>query len=621
MAREWLQTQHPLYTERYVEWAQNERRYRGGMHVLSELRRFDWETAPLTLSIDSNTALADREQAYQKAAELALLDPSMKLAGTPGEHYTSRQAQALYLNFGESFLAMLGGHLFKKRPSPDDGGLNFGSLGIVRRDRAGDAPTSAELVYYNIDGVGNDGSQWDAWWSDVTRWAGVTGHRWLFVEATTQPGVTQRDVQQGKRPYLVHHSPLEVLNWDYVNGQLAWALIQLPPRAAVIKDGALTRETTGPVRLYVQKGFTGLDEASDGGLIFSAGGWWTFDGDGDPITGEGTTGTWDKTGGEIPLWPHFYQRDKDYFSRPGMTEVGSAAVAYMNLDSAANYDVWDSASSLLFLLGVDPDSFKVAMDKFSAGAKFIPVPMTQPALGSTGGSVVPTVYDGSMGAVTADVFAKRMLAIREAVREITGMEVSGAPDSSGLSKIAGFGDSKSPRLALLASEVETSQNIALLFLERRFGYTREMASVRWTRDFELAPVIDSIERLVALQKDSGVESPTLTARALTTAAKNAGLVTDDQDEQVIADEFAASARVAATSRKQAAGLAGEFGRKGIDIQAPNASQMPALAEIMRAVAAGEMTQDEGMTAMQDVLTPTPNAADTNALPPPSASGN
>ncbi len=611
--RDWLKRQHPIYEARRAEWERNERRYRGGTHVISELRRFDWETC--------STALPEGERAAQEA--LANRTVLAQMAGQPGEHYTDRQNQATYLNFPEAFMTMLRGHLFRKRPSADSGGLSFGTLGEVRKDRKGDAPTNAELVYFNVDGVGNDGAQWDAWWSDVTSWAGVTGHRWCFVESTTRPAVTSADVQAGARPYLVHHSPLEITNWDYVEGRLAWALLQLPPRPARIVNGDIVREQKGPMRLYVRKGFTGLDEGDETGLKFSAGGWWTFDDEGKQLTGEGDTGTWDKTRGEIPLWPHFYQRDKDNMSRSAVTEIANAAVAYMNLDSAANYDAWDAASSLQFLLGVDPDSFKVAVDKMMAGSKLIPVPIVRTDLGGTA-AVVPSVQDSSAGAVTAEVFTKRLQAIRESVKEITSLEVSGVPDASGVSKQAGFGESKAPRLGLLASEVETSQNIALMFLELRFGSTKPSASVQWTRDFELAPLMDSIERLFDLQNASKISSATLSARAMTVAAKESGMLTTDEDEATVEGEFAESARALAASTLQIAGLTSEFGRDGVPTdpsaapadpsatppKAPdqiiqtttdsvlNGAQISAAVDIVKSVADGELPLDAGLGMIQ-----------------------
>lgn len=559
--REWLKAVHPLYALRQEEWERNERRYRGGTSVAVELRRFDWETLYVGVMAEQETMLAMREERD--------LDGSRRhtfLAGAPGEHYRARQSQAVYLNFPEQFMGMLKGHLFRKRPMPPDG-LKFGTLGEVRRVRDSSAPTNAEIIYYNVDGIGNDGSQWDAWWADVTGWSGVTGHRWLFAEATPTGATTKADVLTGKRPYLCHLSPLEVPNWDYCNGKLSWAMMKLPGREAYIKDGKLCRDNDGPVRLYVAQGYTGL--LDDGGLDFSLGGWWTFDTDGEQTTAPGDTGTWDMVGGEIPMWPHFYQRDKDQMSRPGVTEIGNAAVSYMNLDSAATYDAWDSASSLQFMMGVDPEAFRIATTKIQEGSKFIPVPLVKTDLGG-GSSVVPTIVDSAAGAVPATIFTGRMAAIRDSVMEITGQEAANARDTAGIARRAGFSDNRSPRLALMASEVETSQNIAIFFLEKRFGSAAPSGAVAWTRDFDLEPLLDSIQRLFAIEADSGIRSKTLGARAMVMAGKETGLVVDDQDEAAIRAEYEASADAQNRITLQQAGASSEFGRGGTNNEPPAA---------------------------------------------------
>jgi hypothetical protein len=564
--REWLQDQHPLFKLREGEWRRNERRLRGGVSVLPELRRFDWETPCPSGTVGEFSATLD---AGELSSGLANKDKVGTLTKyQPGEHYTMRQSQAMYVNFPDAFMAMLTGHLFRKRPTMDKG-LSFGSLGKIRPERVQANPTNAELVFYNTDGVGNDGSQWDTFWADVTRWAGATGHRWVFTEASVLPGVTQRDVFEGKRPYLTHISPLDIYNWDFENGRLSWAIQNLPPKSAVLgSDGKLDRANSKRVRLYVRKGFTGFD--ADGEIIFSGGGWWTFDSQGTVSAEPGDVGTWDGTKGAIPMWVHYYERDKDRMSRCATTELGNAAVAYMNLDSAASFDAWDAASSLQFLLGVDPQAFEVAMEKILDGSKYIPVPSSGEP-GTT--KVVPTVQDSSAGAVTADVFTKRMSAIRETVREVTGLEVSGTPNSSGASKDAGFGEGKAPRLALLASEVEASQNIAIFFLEQRFGSAAPQGSSTWTRDFDLAPVLDSIERLFDLQKTSGLMSPTMSAKLMMIAAKESGTLTSAEDQATIESEFTTSAEAVASEQTRMATINAEFGR-GAGTPAPGSAADP-----------------------------------------------
>ncbi len=605
--RDWLKTKHPVYETRFTEWMRNERRLAGGVEVLTELRRYDWETCVADGYGEFSQTL-DAEAAEQGQLVKDKLGASLNKFA-PGEHYAMRQSQAVYMNFPEDFSGMLAGHLFKKRPTVDKG-LSFGSLGKVRPERNQQAPNNAELVYYNADGVGNDGSQWDSFWADVTRWSAATGHRWLFVEASTTPGITQEDVNNGKRPYLLHLSPLEVTNWDFHEGRLAWAVHTLPMAPATVsKDGKLDRKAGIRRRLYVRAGFTGLQDAE---LDFSKGGWWTFDKDGNLLNEPGAVGQWDKTKGDIPMWAHYYERDRKRMSRAGTTEIGNAAVAYMNLDSAASYDAWDASASLQFFLGVDPASFQVAMDKVQAGSKYVPVP----ASGEPGtNKIVPSVQDSSAGAVSADVFAKRLLAIRDAVKELTGREVSGTPNSSGASKEAGFGEGKAPRLALLASEVETSQNIALHYLELRFGVSSTpQGSVQWTRDFELAPVMDSIERLFELQKSSGIASPTLSTKLMMTAVKESGALIDGKDQGTVESEFQAAGEALVNETQRMATINSEFGRdgstppadnggvpvppSGVEHTSPdtvlNGAQVTAAVEIVTLVAKKELPRDSGI---------------------------
>lgn len=552
--RPWLDDKHPLYDLRMVEWQRNERRLRGGTDVLPELRRFDWESAPPNFNLGEYSMTRDAEQ-------LAGLQTNKDVLGRltrnlPGEHYAQRQSQAQYVNFSDAFLTMLMGHLFRKAPTFEKG-LDFGKLGQVRPERAQIQPTNAEVVYYNTDGVGNDGSQWAGFWQEVGKWAGATGHRWIMVEASVLPSVTQADVYKGKRPYLCHLSPLDIPNWDFEEGRLGWCIQHLPYESAALDSaGVLQRDTNGRKRLYIRKGNPTFLTDADVAPLVATGGWITFDAQGEVLVGPGMQGAWDKTDGDIPMWVHYYERDKKRMSRPGISELGNAAVAFMNLDSAATFDAWDAASSLQFLLGVDPASFQVAMDKIQDGSKYIPVP----SVGEPGvPRIVPTVQDSSAGAVTATVFTDRMLAIRDTVKEVTGLELTGTPNASGTSKQAGFTDSKAPRLALLASEMETSQNIAIYYLEKRFGVAQPAGAVQWTRDFDLAPVLDSIERLFTLQRLSGLNSPSLSAKMMISAAKEGGMLANAEFLAIVEAEYKTASEAAVVAALRASIINSEFG--------------------------------------------------------------
>lgn len=545
-AYDWLKQEHPIYTERKHQWERDERRLRGGADVARELRPFDWELPARGL-----LGAADRHAEHETQMEgehLLRMSHAIHGINVPLQHYRQRQEQAMYVNFPDALMSMLTGHLFKKRPTSQHG-LSFGTLGEVEQDNGAANPSDAEIVYYNADGVGNDGSQWDGFWASVVKWSGATGHRWVMVEATTKAS-TSRATIRTQRPYLCDISPIDIPNWDEADGELAWAVHIISPMPAKIVEGHLVRSAKCPRRLYVRAGYTALGEE------FRGGGWWTFDDDLAPMVGDGMQGQWNATGGKIPLWAHFYERDKKKLSRAGTTEMGNAAVAYMNLDSAATFDAWDAAKSETFLLGVDPEAYAIAVAQREAGSQWIPIPVN----GET--KQMPMVVDSSAGAVPADVFLKRMTAIRDTVREVAGMEATSTPDSSGKSKLVGFGESKAPRLGLLASEVETSQNIAIYFLEQRFGHMVPSGSVSWTRDFDLAPILDSVQAFFDIETLSGLSSPTAGARAMMLAVEETGIAPDDKDKKTIEDEYKASAQAGKDMRAAAAGLLGAAGASG-----------------------------------------------------------
>lgn len=526
MARDWLNEKHPVY-EAWTKdhslpastggtagpgevgpWLRNEIRLRGGDEVLQYLRRFQWETEK-------------------------------------GEHFRDRKREATYINFPDLFATAMLGHLMREAPSIDQG-LSFGGLGPVRRER-GTSPTRAELAYYNVDGVGNDGSQWDNWWLGVARRAFATGHRWIFVEAPAEAPRTEEDEIRGLRPYLVEFSPLSVPNWHYDRGQLQFAVVTTSTRSPRVESGRLEGGDFEEGKLLlVRAGFDGL------GSEYAGGGWWMYDGDGEPVKrgGDPLDGTWEKTEGEIPLFPLYYERDNGSrdlpsMSRPGTTELGQVAVAYMNLASAADWDFFDAASSITWLLGVTREAYELAMAKISEGSRFPPLP---PGVDGT----VPDVHDGSQGAVTAEVARSVLERKREVARELALREATSTPDSSGRSKQVGFEEQKAPRLALLASELEQAQNTAIHFLERRFGIARPSGSVSWPREFDLASLIDEIREFFELEQLTGYTSRTLAGKGMALAAEQKGLVTDEDEFEVVRREYEESAGAPGDAAAQAA---------------------------------------------------------------------
>lgn len=508
----------------YGAWLRNEIRLRGGDEVLAELRRFDWE-----------------------------------IVG--GEHYRARQAQASYINFPDLFVAIMIGHLLKVAPVPGKA-FTFGQLGSVSEtERA--LVTQADMVYYNVDGVGNDGSQWHNFWAGALRRAFATGHRWIMVEATRRRPQNVAEERQGLRPYLVEWSPTRVPNWNYDEGRLDFVITRPSRRRLRIgENGSLEgNKPEDGYLLMVRQGFDGL------GSKYSGGGWWEFTRDKTQITG--AEGRWDATGGEIPMFPLFYERDtgsdlRPAMSRPGMSELGQLAVSYMNLGSAADFDAWDAATSMQFFLGVDAEAFNLAMAKIDDGSRWVPVPSNQTTQES------PTVHDGSMGAVTAEVFASRMTAKRTEAAEIAEHEVTSTPDSSGESKKAGFAEGKSPRLALLADNLEQAQNTAIRFLEMRFGHKNPTGYVVWPRDFDLVPLLEEIDEMVNLETLSGYRSPTLGAHMMTRAAQERGLIVDEPMRVAVESEYKDAAQSAADNAAAGADLFGSLvPKKPKDAPAPD----------------------------------------------------
>ncbi|MCA1571312.1 MAG: hypothetical protein LC798_13530 [Chloroflexi bacterium] len=510
----WLDKVHPIYEATVAEWESEEQRLRGGLEVVGELRRFEWEND------------AD---------------------------YATRQGQAVYLNFPDLYATTMVGHLMTEHPAVD-AGLDFGTMGRVQREDGQRDPSLAELVYYNVDGVGNDGSQWPAWWTGVGRRAQGTGHRWITCDLPREGSASLADVMAGARPFLVELSPLSVTNWHFVRGRLEFAVIRIAERAPQVNDkGEFLGNEMGMGYLVYTRGPVGATGAFDAlGAPFLGGGWWRLDAEKELV--ENGHGTWDAFRGQVPLWPHFGERDtgitgkKAAMSRSSTLMLGQAAVAYMNLESAAEFDAWDAAMSKLFFLGVEPGNFNEAVAQAQAGYSWIALRATdvQPAPGDLGAPapIQPVIHDSSSGAVPADVFETILRRIVDNAKDVALHEATSTPDSSGRSKEAGFGDAKAPRLALLASEYEQSQNTAIHMLELAFSSGRKdpTGSVTWAREFNLLTLRSKVTDLFDLLAKAEVNSARLSARALTIAAREDGIIVDNDEALEVEEELAASAR-------------------------------------------------------------------------------
>lgn len=511
-------------------WLRNERRLRGGDDALAELARFDWESGEL------------------------------------GDvRYRARQAQATYINFPEMLVNAIVGHLSREAPTPEKG-LTFGGLGHVRRaeERDPSRPTRAEMLYFNCDGVGNDGSQWPNFWTGVAKRAMATGHRWLFVESGAKPpknGVqaTEDDELAGRRPYLVEFGPDKVINWHHEEGRLAFAVVRVPDRSPRLVDGKLVGNAfTQGYYLMVRRGFQGFGEA------FAQGGWWLFDHERKPITVAGPDGqpkprmgTWEHTGGEIPLVLVPYERDtgseeRPAISRSAITELGQIAVSYMNLSSGADFDAWEASSSVQVVVGADPAGFNLMAEKMAEGNRIVPLPSPQ-----TDPEKIPQIFDASTGAVVADVFKARLTQKLEEARLTALQEASGTPDSSGESKRAGFKEHTAPKLAAFAAELENAMNSVLYFAERRWGITSPSAECQWPREFDLTPLLDDIGLIFDLVERAGVRSATLAAELVMRAVREKRAITDEAVLQKVGTEIRKAVEARAEAEGQQRALDGD----------------------------------------------------------------
>lgn len=523
----WLNVTSPIYDECVGEWARNEKLYFGGRTVIdTELILFDWEL------------------------------PN-------GPRAKARADSAVYTNYVDRFCDIMSGHIYRQRPTPEDT-LDFGGLGDVPRVRNQRRPSPAELIYYNADGLGRDGSQWDPYWKSVTNMAIVTGHRWVYVEGPKDAPTSRLDEINGLRPYLTDYSPRAVTNWHYDNGQLAFAIVRRAVRRPRVDRGVLTGNLPEIEYLFlVREGF------SDFGDAYADGGWFLFDKDGDLID-FGEDG-WADTQGEIPMTPLYYQRVRPQenmhrMSRSGVTEIGNAAVLDMNLQSAANWDLWDAAASAMALAGVDKDGYNLFMEIIKSGSRYAPLQINEDT------KAMPTVLDLAMGAAVAQAFATRIGQNKDQVLELMLNEIQVSPDASGAARQVTWTDVKAPRLSDLASNVETAQNAVLPWLEGMWGESAPSASTAWKREFDLIDPMASGALFFEMERTAGIKSATLDRKILVSVAKSSGFLGDDAEQQKVESEYDASAKKAEDAANAAAQLGALLGGSNNNPNNPPANQ-------------------------------------------------
>ncbi|MBA3684614.1 MAG: hypothetical protein H0W72_05165 [Planctomycetes bacterium] len=532
----WLDEKHERNIELDDLWAQNEARAEGGTRVLDELWRFDWETRLdeaqsifpawfsklLRIPIRPTTS---RDVRGFAASASALL---------PGEHYARRQQSAVYVNFMDAYADDIVGHLMREAPSPQ-AGLSFGTMKEVRRRKDIDKPRQSELLYYNTDGVGGDGSQWDVVWAREAKAAMHTGLRWELVEMPSGTG----DWREGHRPYLASFSPRLVTYPHYVNGEAQFFIIRYNSAAPRINSEGRFEQHRSEQGYYllVREGFGDL------GPEYAGGGWWTYSSDKTLLA----NGAWEKTEGAVPMAPLFYDRHPTLFGRPGTTELGNAGVAYMNLQSAAAFNAFDTAGGIKALAGVDEKGFNLFVDKVKNGNRWAPLPTNEESL------KVPTVLDASNDGGASNIFEAQRKAIEAAVDRIQAKESSTASRSSGLAQQAGFTNGAMPRLALFAANLESCQNAVLPWFEQRFGNTETpSAEARWTRQFQLIELTSAAQAILQLGRIAGLQSTLLDTKVILAAALDQGFIGSTQESTDIEKELQAAGVVREQLAKNAA---------------------------------------------------------------------
>jgi hypothetical protein len=201
---------------------------------------------------------------------------------------------------------------------------------------------------------------------------------------------------------------------------------------------------------------------------------------------------------------------------------------------------------------VDNDAWELAMAKIAEGARYVPLQVNI----ESQNPIVPEIARGTHdGAVTLAI-NQRLSQMRDEVKELMSLELTGTPDASGVAKQAGFAEKKQPRLALIASEIEQAQNTAIHFLEMRFGATLPTGAVQWPRDFDPVNVGDEVDAFLNSQKVAGVTSPTLTARALVTTAIEKGIAKESERAEFEAEYKDAAKARRRTTRTRCSGASG-----------------------------------------------------------------
>ena len=489
----------PLYEQHLASWHREERRLYGGDAVLEELLQWKGET-------DDDLA--------------------------------ARKLTAGYMPLPKSHATTLTGHLSSQTPDPD-----FGNLGKANERPSLENPSLAEILKFNVDGPGQDGSELRPYFDGVQERAIATGYRWVLAE---KPGAAtlrnirlshgrdpegkllKEDIIQGFRPYAVEYSPISVPFWQpLTGGPLDLAIIRMPitPESLIDEEGSFMSAGDLGYYLLVRRGFTGL------GNDWAEGGWWKFDPDQDLVP-DGH-GTWDETLGQIPLLKFIGEGSPGTTARPAIArsltmELGQIAVSLMTLRSARDYNVLQAAKSVNHILGIKPTEHGQVIVQQDAGSISIGYP---PVMGDDGAVIVPTIWNSSEGLVASEAFESVIKSGLEEAREIMVKQVTSGLDASGEKVKASFAEGTSPLLSRLAGTRQQAMNTFLYFASLRFGIQNPTANVTIPRDFNLQSVVDDIDEGLSVLKRSWLRSPTLEKNLIIRSMDERGLMPEDKTER------------------------------------------------------------------------------------------
>jgi len=468
-------------------WAKNERRLRGGYDIVDELFPWDYETKG------------------------------------QGEH-KERQDRAVYVNFPARMTEKFVGHLSREAPRPGDA-VSFGPLGEITPTPAGEL-TRADMLYRSVDGTGDYGTDWVSFFDGVQKRAMATGHRWLVVEMPAVPEesrgkqMTKADEDAGQRPYVVEYSPTKVPDWHYDNGVLQWLLVKYGVRVPKVEGGKFEAVEEERTTLYVRSGYTGL------GTSFMLGGWFMYDAEDKLID----FGDWERTNGEIPAVPFFYDTDKTTFSRPATTQIGQIAVAHMNLGSAGDNDAIEGGIRRIWGLGIRPEEHEQVVKQVKAGSRFVSI-STSSAEGRN-----PQIID-SASASANEAVESRMTRHEESAAFLAMDELRTGANTSGFARQMEFFNVKSPRLALMARHRSAAENAILRYAILRWGeMDTSSAFIKWKPDYDPSPVIKDVAEVFALLTEREINSTTLDTLLVKVVLEDKGLAVGEignQYQQII----------------------------------------------------------------------------------------